>query len=249
VLFNVLFALQTGLDVYYLWAGGELPKGLTYAQYSHRGAYPLLVAAILAALFVLAAFRGVSRANSMRSARRLVYLWLVQNLFLVVSAAWRLRLYVDVYTLTRLRVAAAIWMLLVFCGLVWILVRIVAGRSNLWLININTITALSVLYVCCFVNFDGWITRFNVAHCREVRGSGPKIDVAYLESLGPDALPALLQLVARTQGSPDAPAVHGTVQRLRTDLQADLGSWRGWTWRRQRMLQLDFPETRRGTLK
>jgi hypothetical protein len=241
VLFNLLFALQTGLDLYYLWGGGELPKGLTYAQYAHRGAYPLLVAAILAALFVLAAFRADPRESSMRVARRLVYIWLMQNLFLVVSAAWRLRLYIDAYTLTRWRVAAVIWMLLVFCGILWILVRIITGRSNLWLVNVNTATALLVLYVCCFLNFDGWIAHFNVIHCREVRGSGPKIDLAYLESLGPDTLPALRQLAGKTRGARTALAVHQTIERLRTDLQADLASWRGWTWRRQRLGQLEYP--------
>jgi hypothetical protein len=241
VLFNLLFGLQTGLDTYYLWGGGALPKGLTYAQYAHKGAYPLLAAAILAALFVLAAFRPGPGEGAMRTARRLVYLWLVQNLFLVASSAWRLRLYVDAYTLTRWRVAAMVWMLLVFCGIVWILVRIVAGRSNLWLVNANVLTAVLVLYVCCFANFDGWIARYNVGHCREVRGSGPEIDVAYLESLGPDALPALLELQRETRGSLHEPVVRGAIKRLRSGLQTDLASWRGWTLRRQRLSRLDYP--------
>ncbi|MFH1748849.1 MAG: DUF4173 domain-containing protein [Planctomycetota bacterium] len=246
VLFNLLFAVETGLDLYYLWGGGTLPNGLTYAQYAHRGAYPLIAAAILAALFVLAAFRSDPREKSLRVCRGLVYVWLIQTLFLVVSAGWRLRLYVDVYTLTRLRVAAAIWMLLVFCGILWILVRIVAGRSNLWLININTITALLVLFVCCFVNFDGLIARHNVLHCREMRGDGPRLDVAYLESLGPDTLPALMQLVGKTRDSSNAPRVQDAIERLRADLEADLSSWHGWTWRRQRLLRLDFPTTETG---
>jgi hypothetical protein len=49
VLFNVLFALQTGLDLVYLWGGVALPDGLTYAEYAHRGAYPLIATALLAA--------------------------------------------------------------------------------------------------------------------------------------------------------------------------------------------------------
>ncbi len=241
VLFNALFAFQTLLDLYYLWCGGELPTGLTHAQYAHRGAYPLLAAAILAAVFVLAAFRGGPREQKMRLARRLVCVWLIQNLFLVVSAAWRLRLYVEVYTLTRWRVAAAVWMLLVLCGLVWILLRVIGGRSNHWLVNVNTITALVVFYVCSFGNFDGWIAGFNVAHCQEVQGSGPSIDLAYLESLGPDTLPALLQLADKLQDAPKASRAKETIKRLKADLQANLGSWRGWTWRRHRLLRLAAP--------
>ena len=40
ILFNALFALQSGLDLVYLWGGVALPDGLTYAEYAHRGAYP-----------------------------------------------------------------------------------------------------------------------------------------------------------------------------------------------------------------
>lgn len=48
IVFNALFALQTASDIWYLWGGGALPQGMTYAQYAHRGAYPLVVTALLA---------------------------------------------------------------------------------------------------------------------------------------------------------------------------------------------------------
>ena len=65
LLFNLLFAVQTGLDVVYLWGGVALPDGLTYAAYAHRGAYPLIVTALLAAGFVLAAMRPGGPAERM----------------------------------------------------------------------------------------------------------------------------------------------------------------------------------------
>jgi len=234
-IFNALFAVQTALDLRYLWGGAELPHGLTYASYAHRGAYPLMAAAILAAVFVLATFQQGAHERPMRWARRLVYLWLGQNLLLVVSAAWRLRLYVDVYSLTRLRVAAAIWMLLVLCGLAWIVVKLVARRSNTWLLNVNVATAVAVAYACAFVDFDDRIATFNVEHCREVCGAGEPIDVAYLEDLGPEALPALAQLVDRAADPVVRTRAAAEEARLRADVDADLASWRGWTWRRQRL--------------
>jgi Domain of unknown function (DUF4173) len=57
VLFNALFALQTVLDLTYLWGGAALPDNMTYASYAHRGAYPLIATALLAAGFVLLAMR------------------------------------------------------------------------------------------------------------------------------------------------------------------------------------------------
>ncbi|TIM39882.1 MAG: DUF4173 domain-containing protein, partial [Mesorhizobium sp.] len=63
VVFNILFAMQTALDATYLWGGIALPDGLTYAAYAHRGAYPLIVTALLAAGFVLAALRPGSTTS------------------------------------------------------------------------------------------------------------------------------------------------------------------------------------------
>lgn len=238
LLFNALFALQLGLDLRYLWGGAQLPAGLTYAQYAHRGSYPLMAAGILAAFFVFAVFRGDPCDDRMRLARRLVYVWLVQNALLLTSAAWRLWLYVCAYSLTRWRVAAAIWMLLVLCGVLWILLRICARRSNLWLVNVNVVTAAVVLYACCFGRFDEWIARFNVAHCCEVQGYGEPLDLAYLGKLGPDALPALIAFTEQTPGSPRAQEALDVSSRLRDRLNETLGNWRGWTWHRHRLAQL-----------
>ena len=238
--FNLLFGVQTVLDMFYLWGGATLPADMTYAEYARRGAYPLIATALLAALFVLIAFRpGVSNEQR-RWSCRMVYLWLAQNVFLVVSSVWRLRLYVEVYTLSRMRVAAAIWMLLVACGLVWILVRIASGRSTQWLVNVNALTAAAVLFVCAFLNVDGAIASFNVRHCEELRGPGyPAIDVAYLENLGYDTVPALLWLSGQVGDHPRAgPRCRNAILGLERDLQADLEDWRGWTLRRARIWRL-----------
>ena len=44
--FNALFAVQSVSDLAYLWGGMRLPEGLSYADYAHRGAYPLIVTAL-----------------------------------------------------------------------------------------------------------------------------------------------------------------------------------------------------------
>ena len=66
VLFNLLFAVQTVMDVHYLWRGAALPDGMTYATYAHRGAYPLIVTALLAAGFVLVAMRPAATPSARR---------------------------------------------------------------------------------------------------------------------------------------------------------------------------------------
>ncbi len=234
--FNVVFAVQTILDGYHLLGGASLPASMTHATYAHRGAYPLVATAILAAVFVLATFGAGGEAERSRWARRLVYLWIAQNIFLTFTAAWRLALYVDAFSLTRWRFAAATWMCLVALGLFLICWRIVRGRSNAWLVQVNLCSSLAVLFVCAFVNADGIISDYNSSSCREVRGVGPAIDLSYLDSLGEEALPALETLAELLSGIRKGERARVLADRLQAELRQSLASWRGWTWRRQRIL-------------
>jgi hypothetical protein len=231
ILFNLIFALQTTLDLLYLWGGAKLPAGMTYAQYAHRGAYPLIVTALLAGGFVLATFRAGARGDQTPIVRGLVFFWLAQNILLIVNSLWRLHLYVQVYSLTRLRIAAAIWMLLVSIGMALILWRIYAGKSNAWLLNANFVTLLAVLYICCFVNFDRTISWYNVRNCREISGDGVLLDVKYLEELGVESVPALLWFQKNTEASQKAADAYLAVGRLVHRLTRDSNNWKGWTIR------------------
>ncbi len=239
LLFNVLFAVQNLLDSRYLWGGAALPQGLTWAQYAHRGAYPLIVTALLAAVFILWAFHPTCRAGDTATPRRLLVLWVAQNIFLAVSAVWRLNLYVQIYSLTLWRVAAGIWMFLVMTGLIWILWRILRNRGNAWLINANVYTLVTVLYLCCFVDWAGLISAYNIQHCRETGGGGQELDAVYLQSLGTGALPALSEL-RRREGPQGSAAlrlkVEKTIKALETQLREETRNWRGWTRQRQHTL-------------
>jgi hypothetical protein len=56
---------------------------------------------------------------------------------------------VQAYSLTRLRIAALVWMGLVGLGLVLICWRMLRGKSGAWLINANAGAALLVLVAAC----------------------------------------------------------------------------------------------------
>ena len=209
VLFNVLFALQSALDLTYLWGGASLPDGMTYAYYAHRGAYPLIATALLAAGFVLIAMRPGGPAEQSRLIRPLVLAWIGQNILLVISSIFRLDLYVAAYSLTYLRLAAFIWMLLVATGLCLILIQIIKRKPISWLIAANAISLALVLYGCCFINAPRLVAAYNVAHSHEAGGTGPWLDKDYLRSLGPEILPVLEPRL------PQIPALQSTVSQLR----------------------------------
>ncbi|OCK54252.1 DUF4173 domain-containing protein [Bradyrhizobium sp. LMTR 3] len=237
VLFNLLFAVQTILDAIYLWGNVALPADISYASYAHRGAYPLIVTALLAAGFVLAAMRPGGPAEQSDVIRPLVYLWVAQNVLLVMSSILRLDLYVQIYLLTWWRVAAFIWMVLVALGLMLIVARIALNRSNDWLIRANLITLTATLYICSLVNFAAIIADYNVNHSREAGGKGVWIDMNYLLSLGPQALPAIDRAIALRGFDPALVSRRSCLVELQAK---EAASWRSWgfrSWRLQRALE------------
>jgi hypothetical protein len=190
ILFNTIFAVQTLLDTAYLWGGVTLPDGMSYASYAHRGAYPLILTTLLAALFVIVTTRPGSEAERSPLIRILVIVWIGQNVLLVISSILRLNLYVEAYSLTYWRVAAFVWMALVAVGLVLIVARMIMRRSNAWLIGMNLGSLALALYICSFVNFPSLIASFNVAHSKVSTNAGVALDLNYLMGLGAHALPA-----------------------------------------------------------
>jgi hypothetical protein len=251
ILFNLLFALQTGLDAVYLWGGAKLPEGLTYADYAHRGAYPLILTALLAGGFAILATRpGRGPAGSQR-VRLLLLLWIGQNLGLVGSSIFRLWLYVQVYSLSELRLASFIWMLLVFVGLVLIVLRIILGCNDAWLLRANAIALLVTLYMASCLNFPWAVAEYDVTHCSEVTGSGAALDLDYLQGLGPQAIPALDRYQVLTGKGGTTPfAVEGAAGAAREMLAANFTpptDWRGfsfWSWVLACYLVTHDPETR-----
>jgi len=229
--FNAVFALQNGLDLAFLWSGAPLPEGVTLAEYAHRGAYPLIATALLAGLFVLAALRPGSETATSRPVRLLVTLWIGQNLLLVASTMLRTFDYIEAYSLTRLRIAALIWMVLVAVGLALICYRLLRGKSAGWLINANLLAAALVLGACTFVDLGRMAAAWNVRHAREVGGAGARIDLCYLNQLGPSALLPLLELETRPLPAGLRARVRWVRTRVMGRVRHGQSDWHGWTAR------------------
>ena len=236
IAFNAVFALQNGLDLAFLWSGAPLPEGMTLAEYAHRGAYPLIATALLAALFVLVALRPGSDSAASRPVRLLVTLWIGQNIFLVASTMLRTIDYVEAYSLTELRIAALIWMALVAVGLALICYRLLTGRSAAWLINANLLSAALVLGACTFVDLGRIAAGWNVRHAREVGGAGAEIDLCYLNQLGASALLPLLELETRRLPADLRQRVLFIRTQTMDEVAALQSDWHGWTLLRARRL-------------
>ncbi len=231
-LFNLMFAAQTALDLTYLWGGASLPDGMSYAQYAHRGAYPLLATALLAGGFALAA-RPFTNTNPLLRVALLV--WVAQNIFLVLSSLLRLELYVATYGLTHLRIAAFIWMVVVALGLALVVYQTLKDRPAAWLLSRTALLGVAALYAASFVSFSASIARFNLSQENV-------LDPAYVCSLSAHALPAITRYEA-AQG-------HRLCYHLNRSqtLSADWREWGFRDWRLQRSLGKIATKAAGGTL-
>ena len=230
--FNAIFALQNGLDLTFLWSGAPLPQGVSLADYAHRGAYPLIATALLAGVFVLVASQPGSPGSQSATVRRLLVVWIAQNLLLVASSVLRTLDYIGAYSLTRLRIAALVWMALVAVGLVLIAWRMLTMRSAQWLKNANAVAAGVVLTLSSVVNFGAVTAAWNVRHAR----SATDLDLCYLVDLGPASLLPMIELERRAQGPRLRDQATFLRSRLLIDLMRNQTDWHSWTWRNARRL-------------
>lgn len=233
ILFNALFAAQSALDIVYLWGGLALPNGMTYASYAHRGAYPLLATAVIAAAFAVIAMRPGGPAETTSIIRPLTLAFVAQNVLLVASSILRLDLYVAAYSLTTLRAAAFIWMGLVAIGLALMIYQLLRRKPLSWLIDMNTLSLIVTLYLACFVNFPYVVATYNVANSREVAGVGPLFDADYAATLGPDAVPAIDEFLRRNPEG--VTAERSRCLRAFMLRSVSMGEWRAWSFRAWRL--------------
>ncbi len=114
------------------------------------------------------------------------------------------------------------------------MVRIVTYRSNAWLISANALVLALTIYVCCFVNFANLVASYNVDHARASATAGHPIDLTYVISLGPQAIPAIDRYLAAN------PRMNPAYFREQRDALAArhamaTTNWRAWTFRGWRL--------------
>jgi hypothetical protein len=236
VTFNMIFAVENVLDIAFLWSGAGLPSGVTMADYAHRGAYSLIVTALLAAVFVLLALRPGSAAAASPLVRRLVTVWLVQNLLLVASSILRTFDYIEAYGMTVLRLSALAWMGLVATGLALIGWRLLATKSAAWLINANALVAVTVLATASIVDLGTAAAAWNVRTALAKGKAGPPLDLCYMKQLGASSLVSLAKLEQHARQPPlreRLAYLRWANQNETADAQA---VWRRWTPRNARRL-------------
>ncbi len=184
----VVFGFFILIQVKYLFAGGQLPSGLTYASYARRGYGELLEATLLASAVVYMVIRSTNDSARLKLQSILASVLVVLNSIVVLSAWKRLSLYETAYGWTMARFVARLGLICILLGsvllLLWVNKRIAAKR----LFGLSWHVVGAVLTIAAIMNPIGIIVEKNIVERpnREV-----PLDVAYISGFSADSIPAV----------------------------------------------------------
>ncbi|WP_319943583.1 DUF4153 domain-containing protein [Nocardia aurantia] len=231
---TAVFVLFVATQLAALFGGSDYVQRtaeLTYAEYARRGFWQLSAVSLLA-LGVIAAVQAWAAQESTRDRRWLrigVAAVSVLTLVIVASALHRMWTYQQAYGFTVLRLLVEVFEL--WIGLVYLLVLAALVRlRRSWVpraaVSAAAVTLLGLALVnperlVAERNIDRWLSGTTV---ELGTGAGPRgiertLDIHYLSTLSPDALPAVERLPEPQRG------------RIAAAIRADMGdedNWQGW---------------------
>ena len=196
-LLDVLFLAFVLVQVRYFFGGAEQvlgPDGLTYAEYARRGFFELVTVTALALPILLLAHWLLRSEKSwhLRLFRGFAGVLICLLFVVMASALQRMRLYTAEFGLTELRFYTTAFMLWMFAVLLWFILTVLRDRRDRFAFGALISGFLAVASLNA-INPDDVTVRANV----ERYEAGKKLDAAYLASLSADAVPALMDSLAK----------------------------------------------------
>lgn len=191
VALNILLVLINLSDIHYLYLGKSLPEGITHKQYVHNGVSMLICSILLGISTILYLSKcGLPGHTELRFLRVLVYGWLVQNLFMVISTSLRNTIYIEEALLTYKRIGVYYWLVLAAGGILSTLLMLRNSKPAWFLVRSNSFFAYLLLVASCAVDWDAFISSFNLSRIRDIAA----LDKKYLISLSESNLGQLYRI-------------------------------------------------------
>lgn len=225
---DALYLFFVGVQARALF-GGEAylaQMGISYADYARSGFFQLVFVAMLNLGVVLALLQLTDReGRGWKAVRVLATLLIVLSGVILVSAAWRMSLYVLAYGLSFKRA-------LTYWGMVMIALLLGTACVKVWrerfeFFRFAAVAALAGWLVLNYANVDRIVAEYNVD--AYLNGSLAQVDLIYLTNLSYEALPALEKLDGDT-AIENAPYRDSELDGVLTlaDLLRDRGAQARW---------------------
>lgn len=189
LILTLVYLIFCTIQVVYLFAGGlfVLPDGYTFAEYARRGFFELLAVAVInVALMVLSR----SLFEESKLLRIVITCMTVCTYIMIVSATYRMLLYIGAYHLTFLRVFVLLSLLIIALVLVGIIIA--AYRPKFPLFR-YCVAVVSICYIAfSFSKPDYYIAGYLIDHTQQLN----REDMSFLiRDLSVDAAPLVLPVL------------------------------------------------------
>jgi hypothetical protein len=219
---DLLFLAFVVVQFRYLFGGSTLVQSqahLTYAEYARHGFFELVaVAGLTLTVLLLADWALAGRGR--RAFRWLAGALLVLLGVVIASALQRMRLYVQHFGLTELRLYATgviLWLAVVSA---WFAVTVLRSRRHAFAVG-ALVAGFAATLSLNVLSPDALIARTNVTR--------PVVDVTYLAGLSDDAIPTLVSRISQLPKPQQSELAAALLGRAPAD-----DDWRSWNHSRAR---------------
>lgn len=162
--------------------GGGLPEGMTYSQYAHSGFWQLIVVAGINVITVLICKAVFNEHRILKFTLSIVSFC---TFMMIISAAYKMVLYVKEYQLTFLRFLVLCFLCMLSVIMCGIMVSIYNTKMRLF--RFMAVTVFIAFLLFAFSKPDYQIARYNVKHADYLTTG----DLRYLMGLSVDAAPVI----------------------------------------------------------
>jgi len=183
VVLNLMLISVNLMDINYLYLGSGMPDGITHKQFLHKGVGMLILSILLGISLLLYFFRGSLNFSKNKTViKTLAFLWVAQNIFMVISTTLRNNIYVNDALLSYKRIGVYFWLLFALIGLVTLFIKLYKNKSVWFLARHNFTVIFIALIVSSAFDWDMIISDFNINRAQQ-ENEISSYDKRYLLSL------------------------------------------------------------------
>ena len=188
-----LFAAFVGIQFAYFFGGQRTIEvaGITYAQYARRGFFELVAVSVLTlGLSLFLDHVSVRQSKRENMVFRVLALMIVGlTTIMLISASQRMWLYEEAFGFTQLRVYTHVFMLWLGALFGVYVLAVFRLRMNIFAFGL-VLAIIGYVGTLNLMDVDRYIAERNIARYHE----GQDLDIAFLNILSADAVPAILPL-------------------------------------------------------
>ena len=188
LMLGTVYAVFAYIQFSYLFFGAQSKiQALGYAEYARSGFFQLVALAVLT-LCLIIPFLSLCGGN--RTVRALCAVITFLTGVIDYSAFFRMRLYIQAYGMSVLRLITLWGMLMILCALIACAIKCLKPEARIC--PVLTVTALCTWIALNFANVDRVVTAYQVRAFNN--GAITRLDTSYFANLSPDVLPALAEI-------------------------------------------------------